>query len=128
VKVLLDTHTLLWWCDGDRRLSHKVRALIADEEATILVSAVSAWEIATKVRIGKLPGAVKIALRLPEVLAEQGFTPLAISMEHGQRAGWLSGKHRDPFDRMLAAQALSGDLPLASIDAAFDDFGVNRVW
>ena len=128
VKLLLDTHTLLWWFDGDPRLSSKVRKLIESDANEIFVSAASVWEITTKVRIGKLPGAAKIARRMPEVIAEQGFTALAITIHHGQRAGWLPGSHRDPFDRMLAAQAIDHDMPIATIDAEFEKFGANRIW
>jgi PIN domain nuclease of toxin-antitoxin system len=128
MKLLLDTHALLWWFDGDRKLSRSVRRLIEEQECTIYVSAASTWEIATKSRLGKLSGALKIARKLPEAIAEQGFSPLGISVAHGQRAGWFPGAHRDPFDRMLAAQALSENMPLASIDGVFDGFGVERVW
>jgi PIN domain nuclease of toxin-antitoxin system len=128
VKLLLDTHALLWWFDGDRKLSNTVRTLIEDQANDIHVSAASVWEIATKVRIGKLPQAARIAPRLPEAIAEQGFLAFAITVAHSQRAGWLPGGHRDPFDRMLAAQALIAGLPIASTDALFDGFGVARIW
>src|SRR5574340_1213563 len=109
MRVLLDTHSLLWWLDGDRRLSRRARLCIADETNVVLVSAASAWEIATKVRLGKLPGAVDVATNLSEIMAEQGFDGLSISVTHALRAGALPGPHRDPFDRMLIAQALTED-------------------
>lgn len=128
MRVLLDTHTLLWWLDGDRRLSRLARRTIADEANTVLVSAASAWEIATKVRIGKLPGAVDVAADVAGCLSRQRFDSLDITVLHAQRAGRLPGTHRDPFDRMLVAQAQIEDLPVVTNDAVFDEFGVTRVW
>ena len=128
MKVLLDTHALLWWLAGDRRLSPKARSTVSAEENVVFVSAASAWEICTKVRIGKLPGAAEIAADLTACLIDQGFTPLAISVEQAQRAGSLPGSHRDPFDRMLIAQAQALNLPLVSNEIVFDRYGVQRIW
>ena len=128
MRVLLDTHTLLWWLDGDRRLSRRARNLIADDDHTVLVSAASAWEISTKVRLGKLPGATKVAAELPAILRQQNFEPLEITVVHALRAGNLPGPHRDPFDRMLIAQAQDEDLALVSNQRVFDAYGVRRVW
>ena len=128
MRVLLDTHTLLWWLDGDRRLSKKARRLIADERAAVFVSAASAWEIATKARLGKLPGAAEVAADVAACVSGQGFEPLDITILHAQRAGGLSGDHKDPFDRMLIAQAQMEDLHVVSDDGVFDAYGVSRVW
>lgn len=128
MKALLDTHTLLWWLDGDERLSSAARKWIAETEHIVLVSAASAWEIATKVRIGKLPGAAEVAERYHDCLAEQGFTPLSISTDHALRAGSLPGLHRDPFDRMLIAQAQAENIPLISNETLFDHYGIRRIW
>jgi PIN domain nuclease of toxin-antitoxin system len=128
MKALLDTHALLWWLDGDQRLSMTAREWIGTPEHVVLVSAASAWEIATKVRIGKLPGAAEVAARYHDCLAEQGFTPLAISSGHALRAGSLPGPHRDPFDRMLIAQAQAEDVWLISNETLFDGYGVRRLW
>lgn len=128
MRLLLDTHTLLWWLDGDNRLSRTARSLVGDENITVFVSAASAWEIATKVRIGKLPGAVEVAERFPEVIGRQGFKSLDISIEHARRAGLLPGQHRDPFDRMLIAQSQIEDVALVSNEQLFDAFGIRRVW
>jgi PIN domain nuclease of toxin-antitoxin system len=128
MRLLLDTHALLWWLDGDRRLSRRARSAIADETNTILVSAASAWELATKARLGKLPGALEVASDVAGCLASQGFTPLEITIPHAQRAGGLRIDHRDPFDRMLIAQAQMEDLPVVSNETLFDDVGVQRVW
>ena len=128
VKLLLDTHALLWWLDGNERLPIEARERIGDESNVVLVSAASAWEIATKVRIGKLPGAVEVAERMPEILLSQGFTSLPISIEHARKAGLLAGSHRDPFDRMLIAQAQLENLLLVSNEELFDHYGVMRLW
>jgi PIN domain nuclease of toxin-antitoxin system len=128
VRLLLDTHALLWWLDGDRRLSLKARRAIASESNSILVSAVSAWEITTKARLGKLPGATDVAADVAASVASQGFVPLDITMVHAQRAGRLPGSHRDPFDRMLIAQSQIEDVALVSDDEAFDAFDVRRFW
>jgi PIN domain nuclease of toxin-antitoxin system len=128
VRLLLDTHTFLWWLDGDRRLSPKARKYIADERHVILLSAASAWEITTKARLGKLPGALEVAADVAGAAASQGFTALDITILHAQRAGRLPGDHRDAFDRMLVAQAQLEDLPVLSNDGVFDLFGVTRFW
>ena len=128
MRVLLDTHALLWWLDGDARLSKRARAAIGDERTTCLVSAASAWEITTKARLGKLPGALEVANDVSACLRSQQFTPLDITVDHAQRAGSLPGAHRDPFDRMLIAQSHAENVPVVSNDAVFDAFGVVRIW
>ncbi|NYF80931.1 PIN domain-containing protein [Granulicella arctica] len=128
MKVLLDTHTLLWAVLSPAALSQKASAIIADEGNVILVSAASAWEIATKVRLGKLPGAETLEREFLDVMEDAGYTMLAIDAGSALRAGRLTGEHRDPFDRMIAAQALGGDLLVLSRDVQLDLFGVRRVW
>ena len=128
MRLLLDTHAFLWWLDGSRRLPKRARALISEEANIIFVSAASAWEISTKSRLGKLPGAIDVAADLARIITAQAFTPLDITILHAQRAGHLPGEHRDPFDRMLAAQAQIEDLPIISNDEAFASFGVERIW
>ena len=128
MRALLDTHALLWWLDGDERLSAAARAFIGDTGNAVLVSAAAAWEIATKVRIGRLPGAAAMAAELGACLASQGFGELAVTVDHGLRAGGLPGPLRDPFDRMLIAQTQAGDLALISSEAVFDTYGVRRLW
>src|SRR5262245_38124027 len=115
VRLLLDTHVLIWWAIDDPRLSRRVRQLI-DEAKEVLVSAASAWEIATKVRLGRLQWEAT-AGKVADYIRGQGFTPLAIQLEHAERAGSLPGVHRDPFDRMLIAQALAEAVPIATSDA-----------
>ena len=128
MRLLLDTHTLLWWLDGDRRLSRRARTAIADEGNQIFVSTASAWELSTKARLGKLPGALDVATDVAGCLASQGFHELPISVLHAQRAGNLRIDHRDPFDRMLIAQGQIEDLPIVTNESVFDRFGVERVW
>ncbi len=128
MKALLDTHALLWWLDGDERLPEVARNWIGEQAHVVLVSAASAWEIATKVRIGKLPGAVEVVESFQACLLEQGFTPLAITTDHALRAGSLPGPHRDPFDRMLIAQAQAENIPLISNETLFDGYGIRRIW
>lgn len=129
MALLLDTHTFLWWVFADATLSRRARAAIDDSaDDTVYVSAASAWEISTKYRIGKLPDAGVVANDVSAAVAAEGFFGLAISMSHAQRAGKLVGHHRDPFDRMLIAQAMQEDLTLVSNEKAFDAFGVRRLW
>jgi PIN domain nuclease of toxin-antitoxin system len=128
MHLLLDTHALLWWLAGDRRLSTHARSAIADEDAKVFVSAASAWEITTKFRIGKLPGARLLVDDIAGAIASQAFSPLAISVVHAQRAGLLPGQHRDPFDRMLIAQSQLEGLTIVSNERVFDDYGVARLW
>ena len=128
MRLLLDTHALLWWLDGDRRLPLKVRRAIAADANTILVSAASAWEITTKARLGKLPGALDVAADVAGCVAGQGFSTLDITVLHAQKAGGLAGAHRDPFDRMLIAQAQLEDVALVSDDRVFDEYQMRRFW
>jgi len=128
VRLLLDTHALLWWLDGDTSLSPAAREAIANESNEIFLSAASAWEITTKYRLGKLPGAAAVAENIVESVASQGFLELPITLAHGQTAGALPGPHRDPFDRMLIAQALAEGLVLISNEVVFDSYTVRRLW
>lgn len=128
MRALLDTHAFLWWIADSRRLSKTVRHAIADETNDIIVSAASAWEIATKYRIGKLQGSDAVAIDVVGSIAGQGFGELPITVADADRAGRLPGPHRDPIDRMLIAQALARDLAIVSMDAVFDRYGVDRLW
>lgn len=128
MRVLLDTHVLLWAALSPAALSRESAAIIAHETNIIYVSAVSAWEIATKVRIGKLPGAEALERDFLDIMDNAGYTLLAIDAACALRAGRLSSEHRDPFDRILAAQALAADIPILSNDAKLDSFGIRRIW
>lgn len=125
-SILLDTHSLIWWAISDKRLSKTVRRLMEDEQTRIFVSAASAWEIATKVRLGKLtwssPGSTESYCR------NQGFELLSISVAHAERAGSWPQEHGDPFDRMLAAQSDKERIPLATNDPKIELFGVQTIW
>jgi PIN domain nuclease of toxin-antitoxin system len=128
LRYLLDTHALLYWLFDDRRLSPRARAIISDRGNQILVSSASGWEIGTKYRIGKLPAARTLVQDLSGHVARAGFHELAITMAHAQRAGALAGDHRDPFDRMLAAQGLVEDCRIVTTDAAIAAFGAQTFW
>lgn len=127
-RLLLDTHALVWWLSGDSRLSRAARQAVADDLAEVFVSAASAWELATKVRLGKLSDPHGVADALSSHLADQGFRALPITLEHGRGAGKLPGPHKDPFDRMLITQAQREGLAVVSNDTVFDAYGVHRVW
>lgn len=128
MRALLDTHALLWWLSDDPALPRAARKLIAETKNTLIVSAASAWEIAIKVRLGKLPTAADLAADFSGLIEREGFESLSISAEHGIRAGLLPGPHKDPFDRMLIAQAQAENIPIVSNEAAFESYGVRRLW
>ena len=128
MDLLLDTHAFLWWLAEDPRLSAAARDAVADPSARVHVSAASAWEIATKHRLGKLPGAAVVAADVAAEIAAEAFVALPVTVLHGQQAGALPGPHRDPFDRMLIAQALHEGMTLVSNETAFDAYGVTRLW
>lgn len=128
MRLLLDTHTLLWALVEPDRLSQNASRLLKDDANSICVSAASAWEIATKVRIGKLPGVEQLERKFLELMEGSGYVLLSIETTHALRAGRLEGDHRDPFDRMIAAQALAEDIPIISKDPKLDSFGIRRMW
>jgi len=128
LRYLLDTHALLWWWTDDPLLSAHARDLVADERHEIFVSAASAWEIATKHRLGKLPEAGEAMSRFNELALADGFRHLPVSYLHALKAGAYSQPHRDPFDRMLAAQSEIEALPLVTSNGALAAFGTRVVW
>ncbi|MDZ4165025.1 MAG: type II toxin-antitoxin system VapC family toxin [Smithellaceae bacterium] len=127
-RFLLDTHVLLWWLFDDPRLSEGARKIIGDPESVILVSSASVWEISTKYRLGKLPQAADVVKNLPVLLSRSRMTVLEISQEQALAAGSLAGLHRDPFDRMLIAQAQGEDIPIITTDSAFQQYPVKICW
>lgn len=128
MKLLLDTHALIWWLEGSEALSPRARDAISDEANSIAVSAASAMEVATKFRLGKLPGAALLAQDFEAIVAAQGFTELAISVHHARLAGEMNIAHKDPFDRFLIAQAQAESMALVSNEALFDSFAIQRLW
>lgn len=128
MRLLLDTHALIWALADSRRLSGAAREAIASTRNEILVSAASAMEVATKARLGKLPEADVLARDFEGALAAADYVGLAISVAHAAQAGRLAISHKDPFDRLLIAQAQIERVPLVSNEALFDQFGVERIW
>ena len=128
MRLLLDTRALIWWLAGDDALSARARSAIGDEGNSVAVSAASAMEISTKFRIGKLPDAALLAHDFEAIIAEQGFAELAISVRHARIAGEMNIAHKDPFDRLLIAQARVEDMALVSNETLFDGFAVQRIW
>ena len=127
LRLLLDTHTLLWWVSNHPALSEGADRVLNESTNEVFVSAASAWEVTTKARLGKL-AAGRLAQDFVAEIRRQGFVPLSITMDHAQRSGSLPGHHRDPFDRMLIAQAQAENLVLVSSEAVFDSYGVRRLW
>ena len=125
---LLDSYVLLWWWFDPDRLSQQVRSLLLDPSNTVLVSAASVWELSLKHHQGKLPELTAAIADLPGLLQADGFQPLPISIAHGLRAGGYSQPHRDPFDRMLAAQAQLEGLVLMTADAQLSNFPCQILW
>ena len=128
MKALFDTHTLLWALLSPALLSVTVSEIVQADRNTLYVSAASAWEIATKVRSGKLRVAEKLEHSFLEQMEAADYEVLAIDASTALRAGRLTSSYKDPFDRMIAAQALALDIPVLSRDAALDSFGVRRFW
>jgi PIN domain nuclease of toxin-antitoxin system len=129
VRLLLDTHALLWWVTDSENLSTKARQAIGDRANEVLISAASVLEIAIKYRLGRLPNAEAFVYGIEHLVRTLGFFELPISLSHAKRAGLLPiENHKDPFDRMLIAQALAEDLQLVSNEAVFDSYFVHRLW
>ena len=128
MRILLDTHAYFWWETNHRNLSTRARDAIAAADNQVLVSAVTAWELATKAHFGKWPEAADLAADIAAALQAEAFEPLPISLEHARMAGFLPSPHRDPFDRMLAAQAQVEGIPLVTADPVFRSLGVRVLW
>ena len=127
MNLLIDTHVLLWWWTEEEPLSGRAKAAILDSRNRSYVSAAVAWELAIKVNLGKLD-ARDVVSNLKQLLLEEGFRRLAVSTDHALRAGLLPMLHRDPFDRMLVAQAQALNSPIVSADQIFDSYGAQRIW
>lgn len=128
MKLLLDTHALLWFLGGDSRLSEPSRLAVEDLENTRHCSIATAWEIAIKVSLGKLQLVVPFEELIPGQLQSNGIDLLPVSPAHLQALLGLPFHHRDPFDRLLVAQAQVEGASIISVDSALDDYGVRRLW
>jgi PIN domain nuclease of toxin-antitoxin system len=128
MRLLFDSHALFWFLHGDKDISLRARSAIEDPEAIGVASAVSAWEFANKFRLGKWPEANRVANSFVQTMNAQGIEILAVSAEHARLAGLMTGAHRDPFDRMLAAQSQIEQMPLVTADPAFKAFGTKVIW
>jgi len=118
-RYLIDTHVLLWWIFNDSKLGQDVREIIQNPSNKIIVSSASAWEIATKYRIGKLPEAKELVEDYENILQKARFSELSVTTAHSLRAGLLPIEHRDPFDRMIMAQSELEKIPVITYDSAF---------
>lgn len=128
MRVLVDTHTLIWAGLEPSRLGKRARVILDEKSNEVFVSAATAWAIATKVRLGKLSGAEGLERDFLDSVEGAGYTFLPITAAHALRAGRMTGDHRDPFDRMIAAQAIAEDIPVLSRDKRLDSFGITRIW
>jgi len=128
MRALVDTHAYFWWATDDGKLSKAARKAIADGDNEIFISAVLTWELATKARFGKWPEGRRVADAITDTMAENAFQPLPISLEHARLAGFLPMRHRDPFDRVLAAQSEIEGMPLITADPIFQTFGTQVLW
>ena len=127
-RYLLDTHAFLWFIAGSNELSDKARELIEDENNRVFLSAASLWEMAIKVSLEKLTLSEPFETLIPEQLALNGVEILGITVAHTTQIANLPFHHRDPFDRLIIAQALEEQMPVISVDGAFDEYGVTRIW
>jgi PIN domain nuclease of toxin-antitoxin system len=128
MKLLLDTHALLWFIAGSAKLSASARTLIEDTANEKFVSIASVWETAIKVSIGKMTLSAPFNALFPHQLQINGFDLLPVKVEHASLITTLPFHHRDPFDRLLTAQAIEENLAIVSIDEVFDDYGITRLW
>ena len=128
MKLLLDTHAFLWFIMGSANLSDKARILIEDPANERLLSVASLWEIAIKASLGKLALSSSFEDLIPEQLRLNGIGLLNIRVDHLSVLTTLPFHHRDPFDRLIIAQAILENFPVVSIDAAFDTYGITRLW
>lgn len=128
MRILLDTHALIWWFTDAPSLPQNVRDMIANTDNSVIVSAASAWELAIKFQLGKMRKAAALISEFSVRIDREGFQLLPISAEHAIRAGLLPGHHKDPFDRMLVAQGQAEGISIITNDAAFQNYGVRTIW
>lgn len=127
MEVILDTHALVWWFNAPKQLSKRAHSILANTDNTVLISAAVAWELSIKVNLGKLD-ALALVTGLTQKLQKEGFSELPVSIAHATRAGLLPLHHRDPFDRLLVAQAQDLGVPIVSADELLDRYDVKRLW
>lgn len=127
MRIVLDTHALVWWFNDPDKLSRRALAILSNPNNTVLVSAAVAWELAIKTNLGRFQTPAFVS-ELAVHVAEEGFVELPISIEQATRAGFLPLHHRDPFDRLLVAQAQALNVPILSSDAALERYDVRRIW
>ena len=128
MRILLDSHVLVWFVLGNPRCKATTRELISRPETRVFVSAASAWEIATKARMRRWEEGSAIIRNLAVIMTDNDFTALPVSLEHGRVAGLFASPHKDPFDRMLAAQAQIETMPLVTADRMIETFGIETIW
>ena len=128
MRLLLDTHAFLWWVEGEPALGRRATSAISDPDTEVLFSIASCWELAIKLSLGKLRLAQRLDRFLPDQLSANGFSVLPIEVKHVARVASLPFHHRDPFDRILAAQALEEELAIVSADRVFRRYDVSVVW
>jgi PIN domain nuclease of toxin-antitoxin system len=128
VRLLLDTHSFLWFINGSPQISTNARTLIEDTSNQPLLSAASLWEMAIKLSLGKLSLAQPFEVLIPQQMRLNGIKLLGIEIEHTAAVSKLPFHHRDPFDRLLIAQAMVEQIPIVSADTAFDTYSIKRLW
>ena len=128
MRVLVDTHAFFWWVAVDQSLPQRTLDLLEDGTNDVLLSPVVVWELATKSRIGKWPSGQKVVDSIDQYIQSYELVPLPITIAHAHLGGSMAAKHRDPFDRLLAAQARLEQVPLVTADPAFREFGINLIW
>ena len=128
MKLLLDTHAFLWWVEGAPAVGQRARAAVSNPDNEVLLSIASCWELAIKLSLGKLRLTRSLDRFIPEQLTLNGFSLLDVELRHVVRVADLPFRHRDPFDRLLVAQALEDGLAVVSADRVFRKYGVTLVW
>ena len=128
MRILFDSHAFVWFLLGDARFPMRLRQRLEQPETEFVVSSASIWEIATKARLGRWPDGATVMANLNAVLATSAYRSLFVTIEHARIAGFLPWRHRDPFDRILAAQSQVEGLPLVSADRVFAEHGITVIW
>ncbi len=128
MRLLLDSHTLIWSADRPDRITSAAMTAMSDPANELLVSAATLWEIAIKFGLGKLPISLPYRQWMEKAMVDLGLVLLPITLDHAERLALLPWHHRDPFDRLLVAQAQVEGVPLVSADETLDPYGISRIW